>query len=93
MLKIERRQRGWTQAELAAKCGCVSSAIANIESGCRAPSLSLAVMLAGALDLSLAALATSCLAHHLAWRLARGLEAGAAIRAEGGISGDASLDE
>lgn len=67
MVKTERLKRGWTQAELAGRCGCVATAIANIETGSRTPGLRLAMSLAGALDVSLAALAQSCIAHHEVW--------------------------
>ena len=64
MVRIERRKRGWTQRQLADACGCVPTAVANVERGSRMPSLTLAVALAGALDVSLAALSLSCQVKH-----------------------------
>lgn len=92
MVKKERVARGWTQAALAARCGCVPSAVANIECGCRLPSLRLAMALAGALDLSLAAMSAACVARHESWCAAHPEAVGAVMTESVVVAADEQLD-
>lgn len=48
-----RERRGWTQSELAAKCGLKPSAISHFETGGRVPSAGNLIRLADALDVTL----------------------------------------
>ena len=49
-----RRQRGWTQAELGARCGVTGEHIASLEHGRRRPSATLASLMALVLSEDLA---------------------------------------
>lgn len=48
-----RKQRGWTQAELASRAGTKQATISSIENGARAARLDLLLAILAALDLEL----------------------------------------
>jgi putative transcriptional regulator len=51
-IRESREQRGWTQAELAAKVGVSRKTVNTVENRIFTPSATLAIKLAAALDLS-----------------------------------------
>jgi transcriptional regulator with XRE-family HTH domain len=56
-LRAWRRERGWTQEQLAERAGCSSTLIALIETGKRQPGLANAIGIARAIGVPLTALA------------------------------------